>query len=61
VPAQVGVVKRYNAEDAVEGLLAQVRRELGLDPAAHFTRISPKPGERCAPPPCGIPVHATLR
>lgn len=43
----MGVVRRYNADDAVEGLLGQVRRDLSLDPAAPFTLITPKPGERC--------------
>ena len=45
---QVGVVKRYNAEDAVEGLLSQVRRDLSLEADAPFTLITPRPGERCA-------------
>ena len=33
----------------MEGLLAHVRRDLGLAPDAAFTCISPKPGERCGP------------
>lgn len=44
----MGVVQRYNAVDAVDGLLGQIRRDLGLDSAAPFTLITPKPGERCA-------------
>lgn len=43
---QVGVVKRYNARDAEEGLLAMARRDLCMDADAQFTRIAAKPGER---------------
>ncbi|BDA51431.1 probable DNA mismatch repair protein MutS at C-terminar half [Coccomyxa sp. Obi] len=47
--SQVGVVKRYNARDAEEGLLALLRHELCLDADAPFARIAAKPGERPKP------------
>ncbi|CAL8466240.1 g5776 [Coccomyxa elongata] len=47
--SQVGVVKRYNARDAEEGLLALLRRDLCMDADAAFTRIAAKPGERPKP------------
>lgn len=42
----MGVVKRYNARNAEEGLLTLLRRDLCMDADAPFTRIAAKPGER---------------
>ncbi|EIE20036.1 hypothetical protein COCSUDRAFT_58259 [Coccomyxa subellipsoidea C-169] len=47
--SQVGIVKRYNARDAEEGLLTLLRRDLCMDADAPFTRIAARPGERPKP------------
>ena len=45
---QVGAVRRYSAEDEVEGLLRQVRVDNSLPPTTAFTRLVNLPGNQCA-------------
>ena len=42
------MVRRYSAEDELEGLLQQVRMDHGLPPTTAFTRYKPDPGNQCA-------------
>ena len=51
---QSGTWKRYSAPDPVQGLLLQVKRDLSIDAATEFTRVSTRSGDRQAsePLPC---------
>ena len=41
---QSGTWKRYSAPDPVQGLLQQVKRDLSIDAATEFTRVSTRSG-----------------
>jgi hypothetical protein len=43
---QVGLIKRYNAKDPLEGLLMLLRRDFGLGTQASFTCMAAKSGDR---------------
>lgn len=45
---QVGAVRRYSTEDALEGLLQQVRVDNSLPPTTAFVRLVNLPGNQCA-------------
>ena len=46
---QVGAVRQYSADNALEGLLQQVRVDNSLPPTTAFTRLVNLPGNQCAP------------
>ena len=46
VLVQSGTWKRYSAPDPVQGLLLQVKRDLGIDIATEFMRVSTQSGDR---------------
>ena len=48
LPSQVGAVRSYSAENALEGLLQQVRVDNSLPPTTAFTRLVNLPGNQCA-------------